>query len=246
MPGESETPGRRERKRAATRADIYEAARALFSENPFESVTVQQIADRCDLAVGTLFYHAPNKTELLLMVYNVVLEHAIAEGEAAAVALSPGTAAAPRVMALIQPVARLVDSPQAANLTRYHRDLLFGDTMGPHRRHGIALVRRLEADVARVLCSRVGQTADPRLADHAARAVFAALHFQIAAPPPEPAATPAPGGDALLAAQVDLIVRGFTAACEGRHPVIDAPGVVRAPPSAPDPVHPAPPRTEGT
>ncbi len=57
--GETVLPGRRERKRQITRLVIFEAARDLFYEHPFESVTVQQIAERADLSVGTLFYHAP-------------------------------------------------------------------------------------------------------------------------------------------------------------------------------------------
>jgi len=206
----------------------------LFYEHPFEAVTVQQIADRCDLAVGTLFYHAPTKTEMFLMVYNLTLEQAIAEGERSESALPPEASAPARVMALALPIARLADSPQAENLTRYHRDLLFGDAMGPHRREGIALVRRLEGDIARALCSTVDCDPGNQLADRAARAVFAALHFHIAAPRTEPGAQAGSidEGEPLLAAQVEIIVRGFTAKFEEDSLVVDATGNVLAPHSS--------------
>ncbi len=58
-------PGRRERKKAATRATILDAAIPLFLERGFEAVTVREIADRADVTPRTVFQHFPQKEALL-------------------------------------------------------------------------------------------------------------------------------------------------------------------------------------
>lgn len=61
-----ETPaGRRERKKAATRAAILEAATTLFLERGFDGVTVREIADRADVSPKTVFAHFPHKEALV-------------------------------------------------------------------------------------------------------------------------------------------------------------------------------------
>ena len=60
-----ESIGRRERKKAATRAAISEAALRLFLENGFDHVNVKDIADAADVAVTTLFQHFPSKESLV-------------------------------------------------------------------------------------------------------------------------------------------------------------------------------------
>ena len=56
--------GRRERKKAATRASIVEAAHALFLERGFDAVSVREIADRADVSPTTVFTHFPQKEAL--------------------------------------------------------------------------------------------------------------------------------------------------------------------------------------
>jgi len=58
-------PGRRERKKARTRAEIFAAAMALFGERGFEAVTLEQICAAADVAKGTFFLHFPSKAALL-------------------------------------------------------------------------------------------------------------------------------------------------------------------------------------
>ncbi|MBC9714694.1 TetR family transcriptional regulator [Streptomyces sp. TRM66268-LWL] len=60
-------PGRRERKKAATRKALADAALELFLERGFEKVTVAQIAERADTAVTTLFAHFPGGKEALIL-----------------------------------------------------------------------------------------------------------------------------------------------------------------------------------
>lgn len=61
---DTDKPGRRERKKAATRASIVEAAHELFLERGFDAVSVREIADRADVSPTTVFTHFPQKEGL--------------------------------------------------------------------------------------------------------------------------------------------------------------------------------------
>lgn len=61
-------PTRRQRAEE-TRARVAAAARRLFEERGFESVTTDEIAAAAGVAKGTLFLHAPTKERLLLLAY---------------------------------------------------------------------------------------------------------------------------------------------------------------------------------
>lgn len=56
--------GRRERKKAATRASIVEAAHELFLARGFDAVSVREIADRADVSPTTVFTHFTQKEAL--------------------------------------------------------------------------------------------------------------------------------------------------------------------------------------
>ena len=57
--------GRRERKKAATRAAIADAALRLFIERGYDHVSVKDVAEAADVAVTTLFQHFPGKEALV-------------------------------------------------------------------------------------------------------------------------------------------------------------------------------------
>lgn len=57
--------GRRERKKAATRQAIADAALELFLEHGFERVSVRDVAERADVSTTTLFAHFPSKEALV-------------------------------------------------------------------------------------------------------------------------------------------------------------------------------------
>lgn len=56
--------GRRERKKAVTRALILDAAQQLFLERGFDAVSVREIADKADVSPTTVFAHFPQKESL--------------------------------------------------------------------------------------------------------------------------------------------------------------------------------------
>jgi AcrR family transcriptional regulator len=71
MPDTDTTPapaapmGRRERKKAATRQAIADAALRLFLERGYEAVGIREIADAADVSTTTLFKHFPVKEALV-------------------------------------------------------------------------------------------------------------------------------------------------------------------------------------
>jgi TetR/AcrR family transcriptional regulator, cholesterol catabolism regulator len=56
---------RRERKKREARRRIYDAAFALFVEQGYDATTVDQIAERADVAKGTVFNYFPRKMSFL-------------------------------------------------------------------------------------------------------------------------------------------------------------------------------------
>jgi len=57
--------GRRERKKAATRKAISDAATALFLERGFDNVSIREIAEKADVSPTTVFAHFPQKEALV-------------------------------------------------------------------------------------------------------------------------------------------------------------------------------------
>ena len=57
--------GRRERKKAATRKAISDAATMLFIERGFDDVSVREVAEAADVSPTTVFAHFPQKEALV-------------------------------------------------------------------------------------------------------------------------------------------------------------------------------------
>ncbi len=148
LPG---APGRRERAKEDKRRRIMDAARTLFAERGVGGVTTQQIAERADVAIGTLFLYASTKAELLILVQNQKFATAIDDGlraAAAAVRAQIGTVAS--VFALVEPVVTCIRE-QPENGRTYLHELVFGDPAEPNRREGLTLALRLEDGIAGIL-----------------------------------------------------------------------------------------------
>jgi AcrR family transcriptional regulator len=61
----TEPPGRRERKKAATRKAIADTALPMFLERGYDAVGIREIAAAADVAITTLFAHFPSKEALV-------------------------------------------------------------------------------------------------------------------------------------------------------------------------------------
>ncbi|MBC3843522.1 TetR family transcriptional regulator [Streptacidiphilus sp. 4-A2] len=61
----TETIGRRERKKAATRQALADAALKLFLEHGYDQVSIKDIAEAADVSTTTLFKHFSGKEALL-------------------------------------------------------------------------------------------------------------------------------------------------------------------------------------
>jgi AcrR family transcriptional regulator len=66
---ETTTLPRRERKKQETRRRIYSAAFELFLEKGFDETTVEEIAERADVAKGTVFNYFPHKAAFLAAIF---------------------------------------------------------------------------------------------------------------------------------------------------------------------------------
>lgn len=64
---ETPTPSRRERKKAATRSALADAALELFLARGYDNVKIADIAQAADTAVTTLFAHFPAGKEALIL-----------------------------------------------------------------------------------------------------------------------------------------------------------------------------------
>ena len=64
----SSPASRIERRKAATRTAILEAASALFNASGFDATSIQQIAARADAGVGTLYGYFASKDDVLRAV----------------------------------------------------------------------------------------------------------------------------------------------------------------------------------
>ncbi|WP_433789782.1 TetR/AcrR family transcriptional regulator [Actinoplanes sp. CA-252034] len=61
----SASPDRRARQRERRRAELYDVAIALFVEKTYEGTTMEDIAERADVARATVFNHFPRKAAFL-------------------------------------------------------------------------------------------------------------------------------------------------------------------------------------
>jgi len=146
--------GRRERAKQDKRRRVVAAAAELLGDRSVDHVTMQEVADRADVAIGTLYLYAGTKAELLIMAQNPRFAAAVDDGVAAAGGQDAG-GTVESVLALLRPViASLREQPE--NGRAYLHELVFGDRAEPHRAEGLALALRLEEAIARILLGECG------------------------------------------------------------------------------------------
>lgn len=216
-PSDSKTStGRRERNKEAKQARIFAAAAGLFAEHGYATVTTQQIAERADVANGTLFRYASNKAELLLMVCNDDFRRNLDRGRlnvsaAEIAAASPATATAAglaqRILALVTPLI-VAGRRSDANTAAYQREIMFGEPTERYRAEALVLTAELQNAIADILAAaRPG--ASEASTTLAARAVSNVLHLELARA--TLAKTPHSVFLNELTAQIELITRGYLA-----------------------------------
>ena len=71
------SPGRLERRKARTRASIISAASGLFHERGYEETSIQQIAEKADTGVGTLYGYFSSKDDILREVLQTERDEAL-------------------------------------------------------------------------------------------------------------------------------------------------------------------------
>ena len=178
-------PGRRERNKRDKQGRILAAAEDLFAERGYALVTTQDIADRADVAAGTLFRYAASKPELLLMVFNAEWRRALNatrhDAPASAAPLAPTDA----IMALLRPLLTSA-ALNPENTAYYQREILWGEPTGAYRAEALELVDGLEASIATLLSGYGTETpgGSERLrpgvdAALAARSIFSLLHLAL-------------------------------------------------------------------
>jgi AcrR family transcriptional regulator len=198
-------PGRRERNKQDKQTRIHAAAAALFAERGYSAVTTQDIADRADVAIGTLFRYAASKAELLLMVFNDDWRRSLEPHPAA-----PGSDPRTRIMALLGPLVA-AGARHRENTAVYQREILFGEP-GPYRSEALALVDQLEEAIGTALQSFDGTPGAERLrpgtdATLAARSVFSVLHMELIRSSIGRSA--AADLHRVLSAEIDLVLHGL-------------------------------------
>lgn len=72
---------RRERRIAARRAQILDAAATVFSHKGYQAATTKEIAELADLSEGTLYNYFANKRELLIGVAEAYADEVVADIE---------------------------------------------------------------------------------------------------------------------------------------------------------------------
>src|SRR5713101_9468466 len=75
------TPGRRERQKLEREHRILAAARRLFDRRGYLDTSMEDVARRAGLAVGTLYNYFSSKDQLLIALSRIDTEHLVSIGE---------------------------------------------------------------------------------------------------------------------------------------------------------------------
>lgn len=193
----SETPttvptmGRRERKKAATRQALADAALELFLEHGYDQVSIRDVAEAADVSTTTLFKHFPSKEALVFDLD--------ADQEAALVAAvrerAPGTSV-PQALRDHLLGALFFSAEGSEQLATFHQ--LVRGTPALTEYHRRMWMRHQHAVAAAIAESAGAPADDPRCA---ALAHFALEARTLAESSPDPRAT--------LNAAFDLLERGW-------------------------------------
>jgi AcrR family transcriptional regulator len=193
--------GRRERKKAATRQAIADAALRLFLERGYDQVGVREIADSADVSVSTLFNYFPRGKEALVFDEDADNETALV---GAVTDRRPGQTIP---AALRAHLTGFVTSPHTRDPRFAGLQRLIQQTPAL-RDYARAMTLRHEHALARVLADQAGRPHDDLLCAAYARFTLETLAF--AGSRPDPAAA--------IAQAMTLLDQGWTTATARRDP----------------------------
>jgi AcrR family transcriptional regulator len=141
--------GRRERKKAAIRQALADAARDLFLERGYDAVGVREIAEAADVSVATLFNHFPDGKEALVFDQDADREVALV----AAVRERPTGQSIPQAL---RQLLRDERSRQVRTDPRFAAFLRLIDTTPALREHARRMWLRHENALAAVIAADTG------------------------------------------------------------------------------------------
>jgi AcrR family transcriptional regulator len=159
----TELPGRRERKKRATRDAIYIAARTLFMKKGFDAVTVAEIAHAADVSEKTVFNHFATKEDLALAGSQDRLERTL---EALSLML-PGetvmdvfrrTTEANILVIEVDPVDQILAVPRMVRGSQALQDRLYIDFERDARTLGPAVARAVGVEEGDIVAALVART----------------------------------------------------------------------------------------
>ena len=147
---EQATIGRRERKKAATRAAIADAALRLFLERGYDQVSVKDVAEAADVAVTTLFQHFPAKEALVFD-----------QDEHREAALAAAVTDRPADRSVLEALQRYYEQSHALTLTPALREFLeLVRTTPALREYARRMWTRHERSLARAIADSTGVPRD--------------------------------------------------------------------------------------
>ena len=156
------TTGLRERKKAATRQALHEAALRLATEHGIDNVTVEAIADAAMVSRRTFSNYFSSKEEALFHADRVFIERLVALVHARPAGEPPWTALT-RAADELLPHALDVDRLTARRLLRNHPSLIS---------HQVAVYATIERDLAAELAQRMPEAAGTPLRARVLAATF--------------------------------------------------------------------------
>ncbi|WP_199836144.1 TetR/AcrR family transcriptional regulator [Streptomyces sp. TP-A0356] len=145
--------GRRERKKAATRQALADAALRLFLERGYDAVGVRDIAEAADVSVTTLFKHFPDGKEALVFDED-------ADREAALVAAVRDRPVGQTVLQALRGLLHEERSRQVRTDPGFTDFLRLVDTTPPLREYGRRMWLRHENALAAAIADDAGLPAD--------------------------------------------------------------------------------------
>ncbi|MDH6281048.1 AcrR family transcriptional regulator [Rhodococcus sp. LBL1] len=159
-----------EARLAAQRDAIFEAAVAVLSEAGYQGLTIAAVANRAQVATGTVYSHFTGKSDLVVAVFREIVGREVAAVNAAA---GPGRSAGERIAAVIETfggramrnpklaytlLAEPVDAAVDAERLIFRRT--FADAFAAAVAAGVAAGELAPQNVPLVAASLVGATAE--------------------------------------------------------------------------------------